>query len=223
MIIVVIMKQISSGIFKDENRLYTKNLILGKRVYGEKLVDVKDTQLREWDPTRSKLAAAILNGMNINPIKEGSKVLYLGASTGTTPSHISDIVGPKGIVYCLEFAERVFRSVVELQKDRKNIAPILVDARKPEEYSWIEECDIVYVDIAQPDETEISIRNAKEFLKFNGYMLIAIKSRSIDVTKDPKQVYKEEKIKLQESDFEIVDIINLEPYEKDHAMIVCKK
>lgn len=217
------MKQISSGIFKDENRLYTKNLILGKRVYGEKLVDVKDTQLREWDPTRSKLAAAILNGMNINPIKEGSKVLYLGASTGTTPSHISDIVGPKGIVYCLEFAERVFRSVVELQKDRKNIAPILVDARKPEEYSWIEECDIVYVDIAQPDETEISIRNAKEFLKFNGYMLIAIKSRSIDVTKDPKQVYKEEKIKLQESDFEIVDIINLEPYEKDHAMIVCKK
>lgn len=217
------MKQISSGIFKDENRLYTKNFVIGKRVYGEKLIDMKDIQLREWDPTRSKLAAAILNGLSVNPIKDCTKVLYLGASTGTTPSHISDIVGPNGIVYCLEFAERVFRSVLELQKDRKNIAPILADARKPEEYTWIEECDVVYVDIAQPDETEISIRNAKQFLKFDGHMLIAIKSRSIDVTKDPKQVYKEEKIKLQESDFEIVDIIDLEPYEKDHAMIVCKK
>ncbi len=217
------MKQISSGIFRDENRLYTKNLIIGKKVYGEKLVDLKEIQLREWDPTRSKMAAAILNGMSVNPIKEGSKVLYLGASTGTTPSHISDIVGPEGIVYCIEFAERVFRSVVELQKDRKNIAPMLVDARKPEEYQWVEECDVVYVDIADPQETEISIRNAKQFLKFDGYMMIAIKSRSIDVTKDPKQVYKEEKVKLQESDFEIVDIIDLEPYEKDHAMIVCKK
>jgi len=217
------MKQLISGIFKDNNRLYTRNIILDKKVYGEKLINFRDMQLREWDPTRSKLSAAILNGLSNIPIKEDTKVLYLGASAGTTPSHISDIVGLNGIVYCIEFSERIFRSVIDLSKDRKNIAPILADARKPEDYYWIEECDVVYVDISQPDETEIAIRNAKQFLKFNGHMMIAIKSRSIDVTKDPKQVYKEEKNKLQQSDFEILDIVDLEPYEKDHAMILAKK
>ena len=217
------MKKLSSNVFREDNSLYTKNLIIGKKVYGEKLLDQKSMQLREWNPNRSKLAAAILNNISLMPIKEGNKVLYLGASAGTTPSHISDIVGSDGVVYCIEFAERVFRSVLDLQKDRKNIVPILADARKPKEYHWIELCDVVYVDIADPQETEIAIRNCQQFLKFSGYLLMAIKSRSIDVTKNPKQVYKEEKLKLENSDFEVLDIVDLEPYEKDHAMILCKK
>ena len=220
---VIYIKEISENVFEENGRLFTKNLIPGKRIYGERLIEHKKIQLRDWDPNRSKLAAAILNGMSLMPIKEGSKVLYLGASAGTTPSHISDIVGPNGMVYCVEFAERVFRTVMDISQDRKNIAPILADARKPELYNWIEECDIVYVDIADPQETELSIRNAQMFLEFNGHLMIAVKARSIDVTKDPKQVFKEEKIKLQESDFKIVDIIDLNPYEKDHAMILCKK
>ncbi|MFH0837292.1 MAG: fibrillarin-like rRNA/tRNA 2'-O-methyltransferase [Candidatus Aenigmatarchaeota archaeon] len=217
------MKEISENIFEENGRLYTKNLIPGKKVYGERLLDHKKIQLREWDANRSKLAAAILNGMSLIPIKEGSKVLYLGASAGTTPSHVSDIVGPKGIVYCVEFAERVFRTVMDISQDRKNIVPILADARKTELYNWVEDVDVVFVDISDPQETEISIRNAQHFLKFNCHMLISVKARSIDVTKDPKQVFKEEKIKLQESDFKIIDIVDLEPFEKDHAMILCKK
>jgi fibrillarin-like pre-rRNA processing protein len=216
------MKQIFSGVYRDGNALLTANAVPDKRVYGEQLINKNGTQFREWNPNRSKLGAAIANGMKSMHIKEDSKVLYLGASTGTTVSHVSDIT-KDGIIYALEFAERVFRSLIDLSAQRKNIIPILADARKPEEYDWIEEVDVIFVDIAQPDETQIAIRNAKEFLKENGHMMISVKSRSIDVTKDPKQIYKEERKKLEESGFEIIDIVNLEPFEKDHAMILCKK
>lgn len=212
------MKEIFPSVFRDGSKLYTKALVTGT-VYGEKIVN----GYREWVLERSKLAAAIINGLKYLPLNEGSKILYLGASTGTTVSHVSDIIKMDGIVYAIEFAERVFRNLIDLAKQRKNIAPILADARKPEEYAWVEECDVVYCDIAQPDETEIAIRNANEFLAAAGYLFVAIKSQSIDVTKPPQQVYKEESEKLKKDGFSIVQIINLEPYEHKHAMIVAKK
>jgi fibrillarin-like pre-rRNA processing protein len=217
------MKELFPGVYKEGKRMYTKNMVLGKRVYGEKLMKEGKVELREWSPTRSKLGAAILNGLKELQINGGAKVLYLGASTGTTPSHVSDIVGPSGIIYAVEFAERVFRNLTELCKDRKNIAPILADARKTEKYYWIEECDVVFVDIAQPDEVDIAMRNADEFLKNNGTLMIAVKSQSIDVTKKPEQVYEQEKKKLEKSGYSIMQMINLEPYEHDHAMIVARR
>jgi len=214
------MKQIFPGVFREGNKLYTINAVPGASVYGEKLI--KNGEYREWVSERSKLAAAILNGLKEMPINEKSKILYLGASTGTTVSHCSDIA-KHGIIYALEFSERVFRSLIDLAKKRNNIIPILTDARKPENCYWIEEVDIVYCDIADPQETEIAIRNADEFLKKGGYLLIAIKSQSIDVTKDPEQIYKEEKDKLEKSGFTILQMVNLEPYEEKHAMIFAKK
>lgn len=213
------MKEIFEGVFREGKNIHTINLSPGKRVYGEKLVN----GYREWVPERSKLAAAILNGLKELPIRKGSKILYLGASTGTTPSHVSDIIGKDGLIYGIEFAERVFRNLLELAKDRKNIAPILADARKPDGYAWAEECDAVYVDIADPQETEIAILNAKEFLKEDGHVLVAVKSQSIDVTKAPQQVYKEEADKLRKASFTVVQMIDLEPYEQKHCMIVAKK
>ena len=213
------MKEIFSGIFKDGNRLYTNNLMPGMRVYGEKLVGDK----REWDPSRSKLGAAIAKGIKEMPIQQGSIVLYLGASTGTTVSHVSDIVGKDGFVYGIEFAERVLRSLIDLANQRKNIAAIKADARKPEEYRWIEECDVLFCDIADPQETTLAIRNAKEFLKKGGYIMIAIKSQSIDVTKKPQQVYEEEKKKIEKAGFNVLELIDLEPHEEKHAMIVARK
>ncbi|MFH0948854.1 MAG: fibrillarin-like rRNA/tRNA 2'-O-methyltransferase [Candidatus Aenigmatarchaeota archaeon] len=212
-----------ADIIKIGNIIYTKNLVPGKKVYGEKLVNRDGVELREWVPTRSKLGASLMNGLKHMPIKNGSIVLYLGASTGTTVSHVSDIVGPDGIVYSIEFAERVFRNLLEVAETRKNIAPVFADARKPENYSWIEECDVVYVDIADPQETEIAIRNANEFLKNNGFLFIAIKSQSIDVTKRPEKVYEEEKKKLESAGFSVLQLIDLEPHEEKHAMIVCRK
>lgn len=217
------MKEMFPGVYKEGKRLYTKNAVPGKRVYGERLLKDGKTELREWDPTRSKLGAAIFNGLKELPVKDGAKILYLGASTGTTPSHVSDILGPSGIMYGIEFAERVFRNLTDLCKDRKNIAPILSDARKMENYYWVEECDAVFVDIAQPDEVDISIRNADEFMKNSGTLMIAIKSQSIDVTKKPEQVYAQEKIKLEAAGYKVVQMINLEPYEHDHCMIIAKK
>jgi len=217
------MKELSPKIFLDGKMMYTTNLTPGIRVYGEKLISHDSIELREWDPTRSKLAAAILNGLKDIPITEKSKVLYLGASTGTTVSHVSDVVGESGVVYALEFAERVFRNLLDLCKKRRNIIPLLVDTRKPEDYYWVEECDVVFCDVAQPDETEIAIRNAREFLKAGGYLLLSVKSRSIDVTKDPKKIYKEEAEKLRKAGFEVLQTIDLGPHEKDHALILAKK
>lgn len=213
------MKEIFPGVFKDGNNLYTKNLVPGVDVYSEKLLDDK----REWILERSKLAAAIIKGLKELPINDGNKILYLGASTGTTVSHISDIIGKEGIIYAVEFAERVFRNLIDLAKQRKNIAPVLADARKPEEYAWIEECDVVYCDVADPQETEIAISNANAFLKEGGFLFVAIKSQSIDVTKPPQQVYKEEVEKLKGAGFSVLQVIDLEPYEHKHAMIVARK
>ncbi|MBI4019615.1 MAG: fibrillarin-like rRNA/tRNA 2'-O-methyltransferase [Candidatus Aenigmarchaeota archaeon] len=214
------MNEIFPGVFRDGKKLYTINFAPGRKVYGEKLIK-KDVEFREWTPERSKLGAAIANRMKVMPIGIQSSVLYLGASTGTTVSHVSDIAR-NGIVYALEFAERVFRPLLELQKFRKNIAPILADARKPETYSWIETCDVVFADVAQPDETEIAIRNAKIFLKKGGYVMVSIKSQSIDVTKNPKDVYREEASKLEKAGFSVEETVNLEPYEDKHALIVAK-
>ncbi len=212
------MKEIFHGVFRKGNDLFTINLVPGKRVYGERLVN----EYREWIPQRSKLAAAILNGLKDFPFTEGSKVLYLGASTGTTPSHVSDIAGESGIIYAVEFSESVFHKLIDLAKQRKNIVPVMADARKPEEYGWVEECDVVYADIADPQQTQIAIRNT-EFLKQGGYLLVAVKSQSIDITKQPKQVYKEESEKLRIAGFSVLQVINLEPFEEKHCMIVARR
>lgn len=215
------MNEIFLGVFRDGKKLYTINMTEGRRVYGEKLVR-RDKEYREWSPERSKLAAGIANRLKIMPIKADSVVLYLGASTGTTVSHVSDIARD-GIVYALEFAERVFRPLLELQKVRKNIAPLLADARMPEKYCWIEECDVLFCDIADPQEIEIFIRNADTFLKKGGYGMIAIKSQSIDVLKNSAEVYKEAIEKLKEAQFKITEFINLEPYEQKHGLVVVEK
>ncbi|MBI2578587.1 MAG: fibrillarin-like rRNA/tRNA 2'-O-methyltransferase [Candidatus Aenigmarchaeota archaeon] len=216
------MKEIFPGVFRSGKDLLTVNLVPGKRVYGEKLLAKGRQEFREWVPQRSKLAAAIMNGLQNMPMKQGSRILYLGAASGTTPSHVSDIVGHDGIVYALEFSERPFRSLIELARTRKNIAPLLADARKTEDYYWVEACDILYCDIADPQQTEIAIRNFEEFIA-EGFLLLSIKSQSIDVVKEPLRVYEEEKRKLEKAGFDVLELIDLEPYEEKHCFIVAKK
>jgi fibrillarin-like pre-rRNA processing protein len=217
------MKQISEGLWKDKGSILTPNLVPGTKVYGEQLIKSSGKEFRVWDPSRSKLGAAITNGLKAMPFKAGSIVLYLGAASGTTISHISDIIGRNGLIYAVEFSERPFRSLQDVSQSRMNIAPILADARKPETYAWVECADIIFVDLAQPDETEISIRNAGIFLKSDGYLMIAVKSQSIDVTKEPQKVYSEEAKKLESAGYTIVEIVNLEPHETAHALIVAQK
>jgi fibrillarin-like pre-rRNA processing protein len=206
---------------EGEKKLATENLMPGNQVYNEKLLDVKGVEYRIWNPFRSKLAASIMNGLKDFPFNKKSDVLYLGVSTGTTISHISDIVGQDGTIFGIEHATRVARDFLDrVASHRKNIVPIIQDARKPEEFfSVYKKVDVVYVDIAQPDQTDIAIENCKLYLKSGGYLFLIIKTRSIDVTKDPKIVIKNE-IKKLESLFEIKQTIDLQPYDKDHAMVV---
>ena len=204
-----------------EKKLATENLVPKNQVYNEKLVKIKGTEYRIWNPFRSKLAATIMNGLRDFPFMQKSSVLYLGVSTGTTISHISDIVGQNGIIFGVEHTSRVARDFLDrVASHRKNIIPIIQDARKPQEYfSVFKKVDVAYVDIAQPDQTDIAIDNCKMYLKSNGYLFLVIKTRSIDVTKDPKKVISNE-IKKLEPLFEIKQIINLHPYDKDHVIVI---
>ena len=212
------------GIYIIGNKICTANLAPGRNVYGEQLIKIKEKEYREWVPFRSKLCAAIKKGIKYFPFKKGSKVLYLGAGSGTTISHISDIVGKDGIIYAVEISERPLRDLVKLAEIRQNIIPILADARLTETYEnlILEKVDVVYEDVADPDQIKILVKNSEKFLKQDGIAEIAIKSQSISSTKPPKEVYKECLQEL-EKHFEILDKVELDPYEKFHLFVVLKK
>ncbi len=216
------MKDIFNGVYKYRGEFYTKNMDPGEKVYGEDTVKLDKLEYRYWDPNRSKLAAALKKGLKKLPLDKGSKVLYLGAAQGTTASHISDIVEENGIVYCVEFSERAVRDLLDVCERRVNMVPILSDARKPYEYEWIEKVDVIYQDVAQPDQIEIMKRNCSRFLKSGGWVMFAVKARAMDVTKEPKEIYKEIESELRES-FGVVELMELDPFEGDHCFVLARK
>ncbi|MEM1545225.1 MAG: fibrillarin-like rRNA/tRNA 2'-O-methyltransferase [Candidatus Methanomethylicia archaeon] len=209
----------------NTKKLATINLTPGVQVYGEALEKYREVEYRIWNPFRSKLAASILNGISYMPIKPEYKVLYLGAASGTTSSHVSDIVGLSGVVYCVEFAARVMRELIQVCELRRNMIPIFADARNPNLYSnVVDEVDVIYCDVAQPNQAELLTNNAEQYLKPKGWIMLAIKARSIDVTKEPSKVYKTEINYLLSHGFTIEkeNTVHLEPYDKDHAMVVAR-
>lgn len=221
---MISVNKIFDGVFTARGNFLTKNLVPGKRVYGEDLIKSQGIEYRVWDYTRSKIAAALKNGLKNFPLGPGSKVLYLGVASGTTASHVSDIVGRDGIVYGVDISERVLRQIIPIAEERGNIAPILGDTRKPEEYEGLilEKVDLVFEDVASDDQIPILIRNCDKFLKSGGFAMISIKSQSIDVTRRPKEIYKEALSELGKH-FEVVESVELDPHEKHHLMVVLRK
>jgi fibrillarin-like pre-rRNA processing protein len=223
------MQEIFPGVYSLDKHIATVNAVPGKKVYTERLIKTKlktgnrkqETELRVWDPFRSKLAGAIKKGLKTFPFRKGSKILYLGASTGTTVSHLSDIVGDGGEIYAVEIAPQVMKSLLALCDERDNIIPIHADARQPQEYEEVGEVDAIYQDVAQPDQDDIMLKNARMFLKKGGIAMICIKSQSIDVTKAPKEVF-EAVIKKLETEFEVLEKYKLEPFDKDHLFLVLR-
>ncbi len=210
------MDEILPEVYKSGKGLWTKALAPGS-VYGEELKD----GYRSWNPHRSKLAAAILKGLKSFPFRKTSNILYLGASTGTTVSHLSDIVS-NGHIYALEFSETAMRKLLELSGKRKNVTPLLQDARRPEDYRYlVGDVDVIYQDVAQPDQSEILKKNAGIFLGAGGRAVMCLKARSIDAVKRPADVFKRERERLSE-DFEILQEVKLEPYDKDHRFLLLK-
>lgn len=208
-------------VFADRNRLYTKSADPGKRVYGERLVSVQGTEYREWTPTRSKLSAYLSAGGKAYPLRKDSRILYLGAANGTTVSHVSDIAS-EGMVYSVEFSPRSFRDLVRMSETRPNILPLLADATKPDEYSFaVDKVDIVYSDVAQKNQADILADNMDMYGA--RYGMVAIKARSEDVTASPESVFEMSKKKLISRGMKILEMRSLDPYEKDHAMIVVER
>ncbi|XP_060211810.1 rRNA 2'-O-methyltransferase fibrillarin 1-like isoform X1 [Lycium barbarum] len=243
---VVVEPHRHEGVFlvkgKDE-ALCTKNMVPGEAVYNEKRISVQNedgskVEYRVWNPFRSKLAAATLGGVDDIWIKPGARVLYLGAASGTSVSHVSDIVGPQGVVYAVEFSHRSGRDLVNMAKKRTNVIPIIEDARHPLKYRMlVGMVDVIFSDVAQPDQditgdakTEFLMQfilmarilalNASHFLKAGGHFVISIKANCIDSTVPADAVFKEEVKKLQVEQFKPREKVTLEPYERDHACVV---
>jgi len=169
------------------------------------------------------VAAAILGGMEDVWIKPGSKVLYIGAAAGTTVSHVSDIVGPKGAVYAVEFSHRPGRDLLGVAKLRTNIIPIIEDARHPLKYRMlVGMVDTIFADVAQPDQARIVALNATHFLKNHGHAVISIKASCIDSTATPESVFSREVKKLRSENFRPIEQLTLEPYERDHAVVTAE-
>lgn len=213
--------EISPGVFileaDGQKRLATRSDDLVP-VYGERILE----GYRLWDPFRSKLAALLLKGRSTRPVlARDAKVLYLGAATGTTVSHVSDIVR-EGLVYAVEYSPRSMRDLVRLCERRKNIVPILADAARPEEYAFlVEPVDLVYQDVAQRNQAEIASRNCARYLKFGGELILMLKTRSVDVTASPQAVLQVEMKNMQGLD--LLQVMDLLPFHQDHFAMQAKK
>mmetsp|Transcript_36441 Transcript_36441/g.37823 ORF Transcript_36441/g.37823 Transcript_36441/m.37823 type:complete len:290 (-) Transcript_36441:86-955(-) len=212
-----------------EDKLATINSNSGESVYGEKRVAVDEKtqsgvetkiEYREWNAFRSKLAAGVYNGLDNIHMQPGSKVLYLGAANGTTVSHVSDIVGPTGTVFAVEFSERSGRDLINMAKKRPNIVPIVEDARKPQNYRMMipTMVDCIFADVAQPDQARIIAINAEHFLKVGGGFVFSIKASCIDSTADPEIVFKQELSELKKFGLKPMEQVTIEPFERNHAI-----
>ena len=232
---VVIEPHKHAGVFiarGKEDLLVTKNMAPGESVYGEKRITVEEpskedgvpptkVEYRVWNPFRSKLAAGIMGGLDELFIAPGKKVLYLGAASGTSVSHVSDVVGPEGVVYAVEFSHRPGRELISMAKKRPNIVPIIEDARHPQKYRMlVDMVDCVFADVAQPDQARIIALNSHMFLKDKGGVVISIKANCIDSTVDAETVFAREVQKLREERIKPLEQLTLEPYERDHCIVI---
>lgn len=209
------------GIYQKNDRLFTINPegCTGIKVYNEQLFTEEGKEYRSWNPYRSKLAAALLKGLPLD-IPLNAQILYLGAATGTTVSHLSDIV-TKGVLYAVESSPVAIISLLKVAEKRGNIIPILSDANHPERYQqMVPSVDVVYQDISQRNQAEIFTRNIEAYLKPKGIGVIMVKARSIDVALKPKQAYELVCSFLQKQKFNIRKTVDLAPFEKDHAAIL---
>jgi len=193
--------------FEGSERLATR----GEPHYGEPT----DGEWRAWNPDRSKLGAMLELGMDTG-LSGGETVLYLGAASGTTASHVADFAGP---TYGVEFAARPVRDLLDAAEPRGNLFPLLKDARKPETYAHVvEPVDVIVQDVATRGQAKVATANA-EFLREDGRLLLAVKARSEDVTRDPADVF-EDALDELESAYEVLETERLTPYHDDHLGVV---
>ncbi len=206
----------------DDGRLATLNLAPGVRVYEEDLVRIGPNEWRTWNPTRSKIGAYLLKSDHPLPIERASRVLYLGAANGTTVSHVSD-VARDGTVWAVEFSPRSYRDLTRVAEKRPNLVPFLADAWRPELYErFVPDVDFLFQDIAQRQQAQIFAKNVNRFLP--EWAMLAVKARSIDVARAPREVVETATREVQEATgYRVVDVVDLGPFEKDHGAVLLRR
>ena len=197
-------------VFDGRQRLATR----GDPVYGEPT----DGSWRLWDAGRSKLGAMLEIGIDTG-LTGGESVLYLGAASGTTVSHVADFAGP---TYAVEFAPRPTRDLVDVAASRPTLFPLLKDARRPETYAHVVESDldVLVQDVATRGQARVAARN-RQFLDPDGRLLAAIKARSEDVTRAPSAVFEDVLDDLRGS-YEVLETARLDRYHDDHLAVVAR-
>jgi fibrillarin-like pre-rRNA processing protein len=188
-------------------------------VYGERLLPHDAGVVRQWDPNRSKLAAALVNGFQGPVPRRDDHWLYLGAATGTTASHVADLVGPAGSVVAVERSLRPFAQLLRVAERFPNLLPIFGDARQPATYDAdVAMVDGLYVDVAQPDQVEIVLANARRRLVRSGRLLLALKTASLGRSKGPREHLRDVEDRLA-SAFELEESVALEPFHRRHFLV----
>ncbi len=209
----------NSRIIMQKNKIFSVSEY-SKPVYGEKIIYYNGAYIREWNPKRSKLGAAIMKGMSSMPLNNDSNILYLGASTGTTVSHISDICF-RGKIYAVEVSYDSFVKLFKLSEYRNNIYPILEDANLPEKYSFfVDEPEIIYQDIAQRNQIQIFNENVKKFSSIK-YGFLIIKVKSISSKKSDRTILNSAMKEI--NGFKIKEIIDLRPYDSNNYLLCIER
>ena len=226
--------QLAWGVRREGRSLWTRNAVRGVSVRGERRKKDSRIEWRLWDPTRSKVAAALLrtakDPSQLLP-ETGATVLYLGASYGSTCSHIHDQVCGAGNhhggqVVAVEISPRAMRELSELAKLRPGLVPVLGDARHPSQVAPYvrNQADWIHQDLSIADQAETFVRMADAFLRPGGTGLLSLKAaseRSSDGG-DDSRFAKAAKI-LRESDLEVIERINLKGLEEQHVVFLVRK
>jgi fibrillarin-like pre-rRNA processing protein len=204
----------------EREELWTQTVGSFPAVYGERWTEFQGLAYRSFDPFRSKLAAAISRGWTGDLPAPGESWLYLGAASGTTASHVADLIDRTGRLYAIERSPRPVARLLEVAERWPNFLPILADAREPRTYSdLVPPVDGVYADVAQPDQVEIVRRNAELFLRGpGGRVLVALKTASMGRELGPAGHLRRAETALGD----LVDLrpsVKLDPFHRAHYLV----
>jgi len=226
-------REIVPGFRKQGRAIWTLNATPRKNVYGETLLRTDEGEWRRWDPSRSKLGAALV--LTANHVSDllplpGTQVLYLGAGHGTTISHLHDILcgednNRRGRIVAVDLAPRCLRDLNHLAHSRPGLVPLLADARRhaivgaiqPQRVDWL------FQDVAQASQVDIFISACKRFLNKGGSGLFSLKAASERWDEDGERAMFEKVADvLLNSGMEIVEQIDLAGYEDNHMLFHCR-
>ena len=222
----------------NEEQLATKNMVKGTKTRKEKIVIVNNEEFLEWNPYKSKLAAAIRNGLQILPIIKNSKVVCINLPEESTILHISNIVGSGGSVFVIDVNKNKKSFLNKLVNTHKNIIPIYDTVDELSFSSSITgKVDALYVDIPESEQIEQIVEKYGSLLKNEGFLMLVTKKDDAILENDIVGWMAEQRAGLNKireitaklkSQFEIIQEINLginyamEPYHKLHAFILAQ-